>query len=466
MCDTLTLVNRMTPPMLAPGVSTRGDAVSTSLSSMHARAVRGPHQARRALAILSVHASPRGVLGRGENGGMNNVVLRLCDGLAAAGVPTDVFVRRDDRISPAEELIAPTSRLVRLPAGPPESLPKDEVLLHLPAFTRALLEHAESEERRYRLVHAHYWLSGWAGRRVAQQWGVAFIQSFHTLARVKESAGGAAQSERAAVEALLARSADRLVAVSAAEERALTALYGADPARICVIPPGVDLEQFSPRPTATLRRRLGLLDRRVVLYAGRLERLKGADLLLEAMALVARRPGFEDVVTLVAGEDSGDGRCEADHPRGERGRLEGLAARLGLQPRVRFLGAVPPEELAALYALADVCVVPSRTEAFGLVALEAQASGTPVVAAAVGGLVDIVADRQTAYLVAGRSAADYAEPIARILADSALATRMGDAARARAGDLSWGHATERLLALYDCVESPQPAGALESCGCL
>jgi D-inositol-3-phosphate glycosyltransferase len=426
----------------------------------------GPGGAPRALAVLSVHASPLGELGRGENGGMNHVIQRLCAGLAERGIPSDVFVRRDDPRSPAEELLAPGSRLVRLDAGPPEPIPKSEILLHLPTFSRHLLEHADSEQRRYRLVHAHYWLSGWAGRRVAQRWDIPLVQSFHTLARLKESVGLPADPDRAEVEAILVRAADRMVAMSASEEAALVDLYGAAAERVCVVPPGVDLDQFSPRPTATLRRELGLFGRRVILYAGRLERLKGADTLLQAMAEVARQPHLADVVTLVVGEDSGDGRSQAGHSGGERGRLVAMASALGIGDRVRFLGAAGPQRLADLYALADICVVPSHTETFGLVALEAQASGTPVVAAAVGGLVDIVADGVTGYLVDGRDAETFAARIIALLGDARLRQRMGDAARERAAEFTWDRSVNRLVALYDCVEEGDPAATLEACACL
>jgi len=235
---------------------------------------------------------------------------------------------------------------------------------------------------------------------------------------------------------------------------------------VCVVPPGVDMEQYAPRPAGGVRARLGLLDRRVVVYAGRLERLKGADLFVEAIAELLARPGFDDVVALVCGGDSGDGRRQARHAGGERGRLEELVAERGLVERVRFLGAVTPRRLADLYALADVCVVPSHTESFGLVALEAQASGTPVVAAAVGGLVDVVEDGVTGFLLEGRDPAVFAGRIGEVLADPALRERMGSAARERAGRYTWERSVERLLALYDCVEFPDSAGALESCGCL
>jgi len=426
----------------------------------------GPNGARRAIAVLSVHASPVGRLGQGENGGMNLTVRQLCAGLSARGVPTDVFVRRDDPRAPAEELLAPGSRLVRLDAGPPEPVAKSRLLAELPLFTRALLDHVASERRAYRLVHSHYWLSGWVARRAVQRWGVPWVHSFHTLARMKSAAGMPDEPLRGEAEEVIAHAAERLVAMSPAEEQALVDLYGVDPETVCVVPPGVDMEQYAPRPAGGVRARLGLLDRRVVVYAGRLERLKGADLFVEAIAELLARPGFDDVVALVCGGDSGDGRRQARHAGGERGRLEELVAERGLVERVRFLGAVTPRRLADLYALADVCVVPSHTESFGLVALEAQASGTPVVAAAVGGLVDVVEDGVTGFLLEGRDPAVFAGRIGEVLADPALRERMGSAARERAGRYTWERSVERLLALYDCVEFPDSAGALESCGCL
>lgn len=397
---------------------------------------------------------------------MNLTIRELCAGLSARGVPTDVFVRRDDPKAPAEELIAPGSRLVRLDAGAPEPLPKNRLLAELPLFGRALLEHVASERRQYRLVHSHYWLSGWVARRAVQRWEVPWVHSYHTLTRMKAAAGMPLEPERAQAEEVIARAADRLVAMSPAEERALVDLYGVDPDTVCVVPPGVDLEAFAPHATGRERRRLGLVARRVVVYAGRLERLKGADLFVEAVGELVTRPGFEDVVALVCGEDSGDGRRQARHSGGERGRLEEMVRERGLERQVRFLGAVPPRRLADLYALADVCVVPSHTESFGLVALEAQASGTPVVATAVGGLVEVVEDGVTGFLIEGRDPAAFAGRIGELLASAELCERMGAAARERASRYTWDRSVERLLALYDCVESPEPVGALDSCACL
>jgi D-inositol-3-phosphate glycosyltransferase len=428
--------------------------------------IPGLGSARRALAIVSVHASPLGALGQGENGGMNLSIRRLCEGLAERGIPSDVFIRRDDPAAPAEELICSGSRLVRLDAGPARALPKQEVLGHLPQFTTGLLAHAASESREYRLVHSHYWLSGWVAARAVQRWHVPWVHSFHTLARTKAAAGLPDDPVRVEVEAVLATKADRLVAGSTQESRDLIRLYATEPDKVCVVPLGVDMEEFAARPTWGTRERLGLQGKRVVLYVGRLERLKGGDTLIETLAELHRRPGFDDVHTVVVGADSGDGLRESEHPGGERGRLEELATTLGVADRLTFAGAVPHDQLADLYALADVCVVPSRAETFGLVALEAQASGTPVIAAAVGGLLDIVADGITGYLVEGRDPGDFADRLARILADSPLRLRLGDAGRERAQQFTWTRSVDRLQTLYDCVETPEPAHALETCGCL
>jgi D-inositol-3-phosphate glycosyltransferase len=407
----------------------------------------------RAIAVVSVHASPLSELGRGENGGMNIGVRRLCEGLADRGVPTDVFVRRDDPSLPAERLIAPGSRLVLLDVGPPHPLPKDELVPLLDPFADALLAHAASERRSYRLIHAHYWLSGPPAARAREAMGIPWVQSFHSLARMKAAAGLPPDFERGVVEERLAAECDRIVAMSKAEGRSLVRLYGANRDRICVAEPGVDLHPADPAAVATLRDELDVAGRRVVLFAGRLEPLKGADTLIEAIAEMDRDPHLQDVVCLFIGDDSGDG-ARASHG-GERQRLERLAEGAGIRDRVRFLGAVAHERLARYYALADVCVVPSRVETFGLVALEAQAQGTPVVAARVGGLPEVVADAETGSLVAGHEPRDYCAAISAILHDEEGRQRMGEAARRRAAGFSWDRMVDRLLSIYSRVSSPE-----------
>ena len=347
------------------------------------------------------------------------------------------------------------SRLVRLPVGPPHPLPKGELAGHVGAFSQAVIGHAASERRSYDVVHGHYWLGGLVAEQLREAWHIPWVQSFHTLARTKARVGLPLDEGRAAAETRLVAAADRLVTGSVAEARDLMRLYGASRNSICVAQPGVDLRVLHPRDTVALRRDLGLEGRRVLLFAGRLEPLKGADTLLGAVARLCREKRFDDVVTLVIGEDSGDGSVDG----GERRRLEAVAGDTGLASRVRFLGAIEHEELADYYALADICVVPSRTETFGLVALEAQALGTPVVASAVGGLTEIVDDGTTGLLVAERAPGAFATAIATLLDDAEMRQRMGEAARVRAASFTWTRAVERLAAIYSRVTRPDVTAA-------
>lgn len=434
----------------APGP---GGFVKGPVGTLEAMLQAGP----RAVAVISVHASPLSDLGSGENGGMNLAIRRLCEGLSLRGVPTDVFVRRDGP-GPDEELIAPLSRLVRLPVGPPQPLRKEAVRALLDDFTGATIRHAASERRSYRAIHGHYWHGGLVGRQLREAWDVAWVQSFHTLALTKARAGLPLDALRAQAEGELAAQADRLVAASAAEAKDLIRLYRASRDRICVAQPGVDPRLFAEHDGSGLRRRLGLEDARVALFAGRLEPLKGAQVLLDAAAILRKRSDFADLAVVVAGDDSGDG---ANHGRGgERSRLERHAARIGLGSHVRFVGAVPHDQLAVYYAMADVCVVPSLTESFGLVALEAQALGTPVVAASVGGLREVVDDGVTGFLVEGHHPEDYARAVADVLDDPVRKAEMGEEARRRAGRFTWLRAVDRLAAIYDRLSvEGQPSGS-------
>jgi D-inositol-3-phosphate glycosyltransferase len=407
----------------------------------------------RPLAIVSMHASPLGALGAGENGGMNVYVRAVCEELSRRGIPTEVFTRRSSLDGADRIRLHANSWVIQVEAGEPAPVDKGRLLDLLPAFTDGVVRQARRAPSGYSLIHSHYWLSGWVAARLAARWDLPWFHTAHTLARVKnEGAASGAVLEpehRIAVEQAIVRDADRLIASSAAEAEDLHRLYGADRRRLAVVPPGVDLRIFAPRPADGLRRRLRLEGARVVTFAGRLERLKGAEIVLRACAILAAEGAAQGrLAVVIAGEDSQNGRLESDALGGERARLQSMAEDLGIADRVRFTGALDQRTLAALLAMSEVCVVPSYSESFGLVALEAQACGTPVVAARVGGLATVVKDGLTGFTLASHDPAHYAERIGRLLQDEELRRCFSRRSRLVASQFSWEATVDRLLAEY------------------
>lgn len=415
------------------------------------------------LAIVSVHASPIAPLGSGENGGMNVYLREVCEELSRRGIPTEVLTRRAERDGSDRIRLAERSWVTRLPVGPPEELDKARLFDLLPAFTDAVVEERRRRRHTYSLIHSHYWLSGWVGARLRDEWQVPWFHTFHTLARVKnEGAAEGASIEpeyRITVEQAVVREAERLIASSAQEADDLVRLYGAARSRVSVVAPGVDLETFRPNRGDDLRRSLELGDAPVLVFAGRLERLKGAEIVIRALALLPRDSPGPQPVLLVIGDDSHNGAAESAAAGGERRRLEALSKELGLADRVRFLGSLAQPLLARYLGLADVCVVPSYSESFGLVALEAAAAGTPVVAARVGGLPTIIKDGLTGYTLTSHDPAQYAERISRLLLDSDLRQCFSRRSRLVASQFTWHSTVDRLLAEYVAPRTPalQPA---------
>jgi len=406
------------------------------------------------VAVLSYHASPLAALGSDENGGMNVYVREACQALLRRGIPTDIFTRRTDSQQPDAIAIGPGSWLLYITAGRAAPLEKQELPRHVAAFEEGVLALARAREVRYAAVHSHYWLSGQAARGVADRWEVPWFHNAHTLGRVKNAhaaEGAVLESEqRIQAEEAIAAWCDVLIASTDAEAEDLMRLYGAPAGKIKVVPPGVDGGWFRPRRTAALRRRLGLEGQRVVLFAGRLERLKGVETLLKAFALLPglRRSGGTPACLLIVGGDSANGALESRAHAGERRRLMQRARELGVAGAVRFLGPVGHDALPEYYSLADVCVVPSFTESFGLVALESQACGTPVVASRVGGLAVLVKDGVTGFTVPDHSARAFAERIARLIDHPALRRELGRRGRLLAQSYTWERTGERLAALY------------------
>ena len=397
------------------------------------------------IAAISVHGCPVIQAGAQDAGGMNIYVLETARRLTALGASIDVFARRHDPDDPQCIELAPGARLIHLDAGPVDA-PKDQTYPLLPEFTEQLLAFRRKENVAYDLISSHYWLSGLVGLKLGRLWGIPHVTSFHTLAEVKRRArpGEREAPIRTVSEAKIASGATRIVVWTPHERDAITRYYQADPDKIDIIPPGVDTHRFRPVDQAAARARLGLDGEMVLLFVGRIERLKGVDILLETAAAL----DYKNKVTLViAGGSSGSP---------EMARLKKIAGELGISTMTRFLGSVPQSELAHYYNAADVCVLPSYYESFGLAALEASACGTPVVASRVGGLPSVVKDGETGYLIPWRCPGPFVDKIELLLANHRLRRDMGVAARAHAETLTWEAAAARLLGVFEELRPAAP----------
>ncbi len=395
------------------------------------------------VAMLSVHTSPLDAPGGGDAGGLNVYVVETARRLAARGIAVEVFTRATSSDQPPSHELAPGVLVRHVTAGPFEGLSKNELPAQLCAFTAGVLRaEARREPGWYGIIHSHYWLSGQVGWLARDRWGVPLVHTAHTLGKVKNAAlaEGDVPEPRLRIigEEQVVAEADQLVASTEHEARDLIELYAADPAKVRTVPPGVDLEQFTPGRRAEARASLGLpADRPVLLFVGRIQPLKAPDVLLRAAAELD-----EDVTVAVLGAPSGS----------DPAWLASLADALGVADRVRFVPPVERTVLPQWYRAADLTVVPSYNESFGLVALESQACGTPVVAAAVGGLPTAVADGVSGVLVDGHDPAQWAKVVDGLLAAPARLAELGSAARDHAAHFSWERTTEELLAAYTAAQ--------------
>ena len=388
--------------------------------------------------VLSMHTSPLAQPGTGDGGGMNVYVRELATALARAGVVCDVYTRADRRGLPATANVEPGFRVHHVEAGPIASLPKEALPKLANEFAMAVMLHMAANGINADLLHANYWLSAVAGHEIKHALDLPLVTTFHTLARVKNEASDLDSEERACAEAAAIGCSDMVLANTSVEAEELVQYYGAHRDRIEEVPLGVDHAFFSPGSAAGARRALGLAASPVLLYVGRIQPLKGTELAIRSLAGSHHR----DAQLLVVGGPSGvDGAAEVD-------RIHKLAADLGLGDRVRFVDPQPHHLLSTYYRAADVCLVPSRSESFGLVALEAGACGTPVIASNVGGLQTIIDHGSTGFLVDARDPALWASYIDRILDDPALAVRMEVAAADRSLRYAWSYTAARLRRLY------------------
>ncbi len=410
-----------------------------------------PITQRLRIAQISVHTCPLATLGGKETGGMNVYVRDLSRELLRRGHHVDVYTRSQDATVPRiSHALGRGGRVLHIPAGPEQPYDKSAVYDHLPEFVEGVLAQAAADGIVYDVIHSHYWLSGWVARELRARWGAPIVHMFHTLGRMKNRVAQSPQQQesprRIEVEAEIVRFADRLIAATPVEEGQLRELYGADPARIRVCPPGVDLELFHPIPKERAKDEIGLGRAcRSILYAGRIEPLKGIDMLLQAIALIKRRmPGVTCgmCVPIIGGNPN---RIEDND---EMMRLQALRKELGIEDVVVFLGAQDQEVLRYYYAAAEMVVMPSDYESFGMVALEAMACGTPVIASDVGGLAYLVREGRTGYRVPARDARALAAKIIRLLTDEGLRRRMGQRAACWAEGYAWPLIADRIEAVY------------------
>lgn len=391
------------------------------------------------VAMLSVHTSPLDRPGRTKDaGGMNVYIRELARELGHRHTPVDIFTRWTNEKAPRIVHLSAQVRVIHIPAGPLASVPKHDLYQYLPAFTQQVDEFRRAEGRDYDIVHSHYWLSGMAATQLAQRWDVPHVTMFHTLGRLKQIANPNDPEPplRLEMEQQIVKQADRIIAATADERMQIIRYCGVSAHRVQVIPCGVDLKLFVAQNKQLAREKLGLKPHQpLLLFAGRLDPFKGPDMFLRAAALMEKKAQ----IVVVGGKLQDDEELAA---------LQELARDLKIGSRVHFLGARPQQELPMLYSAADVTVVPSYHESFGLVAVESLACGTPVVASRAGGLMTIVRNNETGYLLP-RCPGFFAERLDALLSNPALLVRMQWAARPSILHFSWDSVANQVNQTYD-----------------
>ena len=402
------------------------------------------------IAMLSYHTCPIATLGGKDTGGMNVYVRDLTRQLGSMGVHVDVFTRsQDEHVPHVLHDLGYGNRVVHIPSGPEVPLPRPDLVSYIPEYVKGILSFAENKGCNYDVIHSHYWLSGLAARELKETWDVPVIHMFHTLGAMKQRVArnpGEAEGEyRQEGEQEVLQVADRIVAATPAELAQLQWLYQADTRKIVVIPPGVDLSHFYPIPPDEAKEYIGVPPcEQVLLYVGRIEPLKGIDTLIEAIAIMQKQ-GLYVCLSVIGG----DPELSEEALTSEMARLQGLREQYGLSELVTFLGKRGQDTLPYYYSAAEAVVVPSYYESFGMVALEAMACGTPVVASQVGGLAFLVQDGITGFTVPFDEPQKLAEYLTTLIIDHELRQKMGKQAAAFAMDYGWGNIAQKVLDLYE-----------------
>ncbi len=403
--------------------------------------------------MLSYHTCPLAILGGKDTGGMNVYVRELTRELGSMGIAVDVYTRsQDEHVPHVSHDLGYGNRVVHVPAGPEVPLPKQELAEYIPTFVENILAFAEKKNFRYDLIHSHYWMSGIAAQELKAVWGVPVVHMFHTLGLMKQRI---AQNEQEAEgdyrlegEYEVLRKADRVIAATIAEKAQLQWLYQADTDKIEIIPPGVDTCHFYPIPSDEAKEYIGIPpDNQMLLFVGRIEPLKGIDTLIEAIGLMAREGTLRDhrLYLAIIGGDPHAKRAEMTD---EMSRLQAMSTRNGLDDFVAFLGRRSQETLPYYYSAAEAVIMPSHYESFGMVALEAMACGTPVVASQVGGLAFLVQDGVTGYHINVGDMDALSERLTTLLEDRELHDKLSGQAAAFAQDYAWRNIARQMRKLY------------------
>jgi len=414
------------------------------------------------IAMLSYHTCPLATLGGKDTGGMNVYVRELTTHLGRAGVHVDVFTRsQDEHVPHVLHDLGYGNRVVHIPAGPEIPLPKKQLSTYIPDFTKSVLEFAREKCLEYDILHSHYWMSGMSAIALKEQWNIPVINMFHTLGlmknRIAKSAGEIEGEYRIDGERKVIREADRLVAATLAERAQLEFLYQAETAKIAVVPPGVDLARFYPIPRDEAKAVIGIpKNDRMILFVGRIEPLKGLETLLRALALLRERNQGNccPMYLVVIGGDPDE---SPETMNAEMSRLFALRDELNLQQMVIFLGKRAQDTLPYYYSAAEMVVVPSFYESFGMVALEAMACGTPVIASQVGGLAFLVQDGITGFVVPDGDHQALFDRLVLLSTDHELCAKLGEQAASLARSYDWEIITNQIIRLYDdTLKNPVP----------